>query len=129
MVIKQENLSKKLENIDKDNVFVVADFDKTISTKNSNTTFSLFSKSGYYPEEYVHDREELYNYYLNRLKYVNYENELQKDYITSSERTFYTFVKKMMPKEENHNVKRIIVDYIAGQTDKFFLNECGLYLE
>ena len=63
MVIKQENLSKKLENINKDNVFVVADFDKTISTKNSNTTFSLFSKSGYYPEEYVHDREELYNYY------------------------------------------------------------------
>lgn len=63
MVIKQENLSKKLEGINKDNVFVVADFDKTITTKDSNTTFSLFSKSGFYPEEYTRDREELYQYY------------------------------------------------------------------
>ncbi|MDE6141536.1 MAG: haloacid dehalogenase-like hydrolase [Bacilli bacterium] len=63
MVIKQENLSKKLEGINKDNVFVVADFDKTITTKNSNTTFSLFSKSGFYPEEYAYDREKLYQYY------------------------------------------------------------------
>lgn len=63
MVIKHENLSEKLEKINKDNVFVVADFDKTITTKNSNTTFSLFSKSGFYPEEYAHDREELYQYY------------------------------------------------------------------
>jgi dGTPase len=73
--------------------------------------------------------KELYRYYLNRLKYVNYEEELQKEYITSSEKTFYTFVNKMMHKEEKQDIKRIVVDYIAGQTDKFFLNECGLYLE
>ena len=29
----------------------------------------------------------------------------------------------------DENIKRIIIDYIAGQTDKFFLNECELYLE
>lgn len=63
MVIKQENLSKKLDEITKDNCFVIADFDKTITTKNSNTTFSLFSKSGFYPKEYAMDREKLYNYY------------------------------------------------------------------
>lgn len=73
--------------------------------------------------------KELYRYYLNRLNYVKYEEELQKDYITSSERTFYTFVKKMMSKEEKQDIRRIVVDYIAGQTDKFFLNECGLYLD
>jgi len=73
--------------------------------------------------------KELYRYYLNRLKYVNYEEELEKDYITSSERTFYTFVNKMMSKEEKQDIKRIVVDYMAGQTDKFFLNECNLYLE
>lgn len=72
---------------------------------------------------------ELYRYYLNRLKYVNYEEELEKAYITSSERTFYTFIKKMKQREENQDIRRIIVDYIAGQTDKFFLNECNLYLE
>ncbi len=33
-----------------------------------------------------------------------------------------------MEKPDNENIKRIVVDYIAGQTDKFFLNECELYL-
>ena len=26
-------------------------------------------------------------------------------------------------------IRRIIIDYIAGQTDKFFLNECEKYLQ
>ncbi len=105
-------------------------FDSLMELKDWNYEKIYNSKKANVNYDHIENiTKELYNYYLNRLKYVNYENELQKDYITSSERTFYTFVKKMMPKEENHNVKRIIVDYIAGQTDKFFLNECGLYLE
>jgi len=105
-------------------------FDSLMELKDWNYEKIYNSKKANVNYDHIENiTKELYNYYLNRLKYVNYENELQKDYITSSERTFYTFVKKMMPKEENHNVKRIIVDYIACQTDKFFLNECGLYLE
>ena len=73
--------------------------------------------------------KELYSYYLYRLTHINYEEELSKEYITSSERTLYTFVTKMMKREEKQDLRRIIVDYIAGQTDKFFLNESTLYLE
>ena len=73
--------------------------------------------------------KELYRYYLNRLNEVNYEEELSKEYITSSERTLYSFVNKMMKRDNSHDVRRIVVDYIAGQTDKFFLNESTLYLE
>ena len=73
--------------------------------------------------------KELYRYYLNRLNEVNYEEELSKEYITSSERTLYSFVNKMMKRDSSQDLKRIVVDYIAGQTDKFFLNESTLYLE
>ena len=73
--------------------------------------------------------KELYRYYLNRLNEVNYEEELSKEYITSSERTLYSFVNKMLKRDNSQDVRRIVVDYIAGQTDKFFLNESTLYLE
>lgn len=69
----------------------------------------------------------LYYYYLNKLEEVDVKDELQRSTITSSERILYHFVNKMMEKP-NENIKRVIIDYIAGQTDKFFLNECELYL-
>lgn len=63
MVKIKENAKEKVADINKDNFYVVADFDKTITTKNSNTTFSLFSKSGFYPDEYLADRNKNYEYY------------------------------------------------------------------
>ena len=33
-----------------------------------------------------------------------------------------------MSKAPDFNIKRAVIDYIAGQTDKFFLNECKIYL-
>ena len=70
----------------------------------------------------------LYYFYLEKLKEVDVKEELLKNTITSSERVLYHFVDKMM-EIPNQNIKRVIIDYIAGQTDKFFLNECELYLE
>lgn len=70
----------------------------------------------------------LYYFYLEKLSEVNVKEELKKNTITSSERILYHFVNKMMERPDE-NIKRVIIDYIAGQTDKFFLNECELYLE
>ncbi len=70
----------------------------------------------------------LYYFYLEKLSEVNPKKEITKNTITASERTLYHFVNKMMEKP-SENIKRIVVDYIAGQTDKFFLNECELYLK
>ena len=69
----------------------------------------------------------LYYFYLEKLAEVNVQEELQKNTITNSERVLYHFVNKMMEKP-GEDIKRVIIDYIAGQTDKFFLNECELYL-
>lgn len=63
MVNIKENAREKVADINRNNFYVVADFDKTITSKNSNTTFSLFSKSGFYPEEYLADRNKNYEYY------------------------------------------------------------------
>lgn len=69
----------------------------------------------------------LYYFYLEKISEVNVEEELKKKTITPSERILYHFVGKIMEKP-GENIKRVIVDYIAGQTDKFFLNECDIYL-
>ena len=69
----------------------------------------------------------LYYFYLEKLSEVNVEEELRKNTITGSEKVLYNFVSKMMEKP-GEDIKRVVVDYIAGQTDKFFLNECEIYL-
>lgn len=66
--------------------------------------------------------EKLYYYYLEKLETSNY-----KEPKNFSEETLYGFILKMN-NQENFNLKRAIIDYIAGQTDKFFLNECKINL-
>ena len=58
---------------------------------------------------------ELYYCYLNKID--KFENE---EDLSESERNLYNFIKQ----NSNINVKRAIVDYIAGQTDQYFINEC-----
>ena len=63
MIEINKQANSKLDDISLDDFYVIADFDKTITTKKSNTTFSLFSKSGFYPKEYLKERNLNYNYY------------------------------------------------------------------
>ena len=44
--------------------------------------------------------------------------------MTKSERGLYRFVKHMEKGQDEKKIKIAIVDYIAGQTDRFFLKEC-----
>ena len=57
---------------------------------------------------------ELYNIYLNKAKKIN-------NISTESEKNFYEFIEE---NEKKGDIRRIVVDYIAGQTDQYFLNEC-----
>lgn len=66
----------------------------------------------------------LYNKYLEKLQTEEYKTAEGKDF---SEKNLYEFIKKMSA-NSNFNLKRGVIDYIAGQTDKFFLNECKKYL-
>lgn len=63
MILCNPQSKKKIKDISLDNFYVVADFDKTLSTKNSKTTMSLFGESGLYGEEYNRERRKNYEFY------------------------------------------------------------------
>ena len=44
-------------------IYVVADFDRTITKGNSKTSWSILANSNLVPKSYVEERQELYNYY------------------------------------------------------------------
>lgn len=60
---------------------------------------------------------ELYGIYLKKVDRLDLKNVN-----TESERNFYEFIKDNMDKGD---IRRIIIDYMAGQTDQYFLNECN----
>lgn len=66
----------------------------------------------------------LYNKYLEKLPNGEYKTLEGEDF---SEKNLYEFIREMN-ENEDFNIKRAVIDYIAGQTDKFFLNECKKYL-
>ena len=47
------------------------------------------------------------------------ENNEQE--LSESDKNLFDFIKE---KDKETNIKRAIIDYIAGQTDQYFLNEC-----
>ncbi len=57
------NNKEKIEKFNKDNFYVVADFDKTLTSGNSNSTWGVMANAGELGEEYTRKRTELYNHY------------------------------------------------------------------
>jgi len=58
---------------------------------------------------------ELYYCYLGKIDKFN-----TKKGLSQSEKNLYNFIKQ----NSDIDIKRALVDYIAGQTDQYFLNEC-----
>lgn len=68
----------------------------------------------------------LFDAYVERINSINYLSKIEIDEFTEqSDKIFYGFLNnKTIEYLENTDKRRIIIDYIAGQTDKFFLSEC-----
>ena len=50
--------------------------------------------------------------------------EIKQD-MTDSEKLLFSFMNsKTEEYKEKNDIRRIVIDYISGQTDKFFLKEC-----
>ena len=58
-----KDVKDKLPIIDYDNLYVVADFDRTITKGNSKTSWSILANSDLVPKEYALERQELYDIY------------------------------------------------------------------
>lgn len=59
----------------------------------------------------------LYDCYLNKVQ--NWD--LESNNLSQSEKNLFNFVEQ---KDDDTDIKRAIIDYIAGQTDQYFLKEC-----
>ena len=73
----------------------------------------------------------LFEIYLDKLSKLDYKNKIQiKEDDTTSDTVLYEFINERSSKYlEETDIKRIVIDYMAGQTDKFFLKECGYHIE
>ena len=73
----------------------------------------------------------MYGIYLNKLKDKDYRNNIEiSENLPYSEKNLYEYINmKSDEYKKNTNVKRMVIDYIAGQTDKFFLRECASNLD
>lgn len=73
----------------------------------------------------------LFDIYLEKLKAIDYKKgiELSED-MTNSDLVFFEFLNSKSEEYLNStDIRRIVIDYIAGQTDNFFLKECGYHIE
>ena len=62
-MIINSNIKEKLPIKDLNNIYVVADFDRTITNGNSKTSWSILANSDLVPKSYVSERQKLYDYY------------------------------------------------------------------
>ena len=62
-----------------DNLYVVADFDRTITNGSSKTSWSILANSDLVPKTYVVERQTLYDYYrpIEVSDTVDYSYKLQ----------------------------------------------------
>jgi len=62
-MIINENIKKIIPIKNLDNIYVVADFDRTITNGSSKTSWSILANSDLVPKSYVEERQKLYDYY------------------------------------------------------------------
>ena len=127
------NNSKIVDTLIKD--IIINSFEKPYLTF-SNEVFGALMKLKDWNYKYIYASDEANKYQdiIKNLFYNLYYCYLQKieelknvkRTLTESEKNLYDFIKDQ-PKQTN--IKRTIIDYIAGQTDQYFLNECSEHVK
>ncbi|MCK9273245.1 haloacid dehalogenase-like hydrolase [Candidatus Gracilibacteria bacterium] len=59
----KDTVKRKISKFSLDKLQIVSDFDSTITQDNGHTSWSLFSKSGLMPDEYIKERDDYFKYY------------------------------------------------------------------
>ena len=104
-------------------------FDSLIKLKNWNYEHIYSSKEASKNLDILEKAfNDLYKYYLNKLE-KRKKTPIKED-MKCSDRLLFNFVdNKSEEYKKNTDIRRIVIDYISGQTDKFFLKECEKHLE
>lgn len=127
-----DNNSKIVDTLIKD--IIINSFDKPYLTF-SDKVFEALMKLKDWNYKYIYASEEAnkHQYIIEDLFYKLYYCYLDKaekfasqhSDLSESEKNLYDFIKQ---KENSIDIKRAIIDYISGQTDQYFLNECAEHL-
>lgn len=138
-IIKREELPKHITDVLGDNNSKIVDtlikdiiinsFDKPYLTFSENVFNELVKLMDWnYKNIYASPEANKHQDIIEELFYQLYDCYLRKvesfgenKKLTQSEKNLYDFIKG---KGDNTSIKRALIDYIAGQTDQYFLNEC-----
>lgn len=150
------NNKEKIEklNLSKENFYVVADFDKTLTKGNSNSTWAVMANAGEIDSKYIEKRTELYNYYRpieidfsitdsEKSKYMEewwkkhislfFEYGLEESNIKSavpkSGLEFREGAKEFLINMENNNIPVIIISAGIGNVISEFLKNQECYFD
>lgn len=63
MIYIKNNILIKINNWQDDSIHILTDFDRTLTKGNSISSWSILSNSNLLPEEYVFERQKLFDYY------------------------------------------------------------------
>lgn len=63
MIFIKEDALNRIKDWTDDSIYVLTDFDRTITVGSSSSSWSILSKSNMVPKEYVLERQSLYDYY------------------------------------------------------------------
>ena len=87
-------------------------YNSSLATKNQNILENLFNN--------------LFDFYVEKISGIDYLSRIKStDELPLSNKVFLNFLNgKSYEYLRNTDKRRIVVDYIAGQTDKFFISEC-----
>lgn len=144
-IIKREDLPKAITDVLGDNNSKIVDtlikdiiinsFEKpylTFSDKVFNSLMQLkdWNYKYIYASNEANKHQDIVEELFNKLYYCYLKKVEKFDYkidnLSQSEKNLYDFIKQ---KDSNTDIKRAIIDYIAGQTDQYFLNECEEHLK
>ena len=107
-------------------------FDALIELKDWSTAYIYNSKEAKMNDELLEMCfNTLFDLYVDKLKNIDYSNGIEiKEEDTISDSILYDFVNSRTKEYlDGTDVKRMVIDYMAGQTDNFFLRECSYHIE
>ncbi len=144
-IIKRKDLPKQIKNVLGDNNSKIVDtLIRDIITNSFEKPYLIFSdkvfnalmklKDWNYKHIYASNEANKYQdiimnlFYKLFYCYLNKAQEfgVKKNRLSESEKNLYDFIKQ---RSKDTDIKRAIIDYIAGQTDQYFLNECERHLK
>ena len=139
-IIKREDLPKDITNVLGDNNSNIVDtlikdviinsFEKpylTFSPKVFDALMKLkeWNFKNIYASEEANKNQDIVEKLFNELYYCYLEKidelDKRKNNLSIQEKNLYDFIQE---KDSMTDIKRCLIDYIAGQTDQYFINEC-----